>query len=314
MSEQPSQALTETLAQYPFTRPVARLLRHNENLTYAVEDGPRRYLLRVHREAKGLDFSMFRGGFDRATLVESELELLRRLQEAGGLRLQRPVANAAGRYATRLTNGETASVLTWLKGETLASGIPDARQAERLGRLLARLHRAAEGLAPLRRCRYDGAFVDRVQAGLDAAFQDGHFAAAPYRQMKALCALLGTLLDREQSRFQLVHGDLSRSNLLDGAEGLAAIDFSMAGYSLPELDVGDLLCACGDRWAAPLLAGYAAEGGRPLEREAIELFYAFSVVGYVAIHHGALWTQDSFGRNLERWSGTIFAPLLARRS
>ncbi len=312
MSDGPNRLLEEALAQYPFARPAARLIRHNENITYAVEDGPHSYLLRIHRESERLDFSFFRGELDRKTLVESEMELLRLLNATGRLRVQRPVANAAGESVTRLRSGDVASVLTWLEGETLASAVPDPPLAEQLGRLLARLHQAAGKLPPLRRCWYDGAFVDRIRTNLAGACADGHFSGPCYRQMEAICTRLKAVLLRESSRFQLVHGDCGRSNILQGGESLSPIDFSMSGYCLPELDVGDLLCSLGyEAWRAPLLAGYAAECGTQLEESVVALFHAFSVVGYVAIHHRLLWRQEAFQRNLERWSAAIFTPLLA---
>ena len=67
-------------------------------MTYAVSDGGKKYLLKIHRAADGLDFSMNYGDIPREAFIESEIELLIKLHNTGNLETQFPIKNISGEY------------------------------------------------------------------------------------------------------------------------------------------------------------------------------------------------------------------------
>jgi len=169
--------LEEALGFYNFANPKPEFIRHNENITYSVEDENKKYLLRIHSEADGLDFSFFRGNFSREVLITSEIDILNDLNTKNTISLQRPVKNKAGHYISRLRNGLIVTVLSWLDGETLYGMEFTKEIVYKVGQMTAVFHKAAKKLPRLNRCYYDNEFVDKILTELKYANELNHIPA-----------------------------------------------------------------------------------------------------------------------------------------
>lgn len=94
--------LDEAMKNYNFKHPEAILIRHNENMTYLVEDDNKRFLLRIHKTVDGLDLSAGCRNIPRHKLIDSEIELLNLLGNAGTINTQFPIKNKYNEYITYL--------------------------------------------------------------------------------------------------------------------------------------------------------------------------------------------------------------------
>ena len=105
MDTDKNKLLTEVIGFYDFVNPKAEFIRHNENITYSIEDGQTKFLLRIHEEAEGLDFSFSRGELTRELLISNEIDLLDRLHNKNSLITQKPVENRDNQYSSHTTRG-----------------------------------------------------------------------------------------------------------------------------------------------------------------------------------------------------------------
>ena len=69
MSYSPKTSRVLWLDLINFKNPKTEFIRHNENISYSIEDGAKMYLLRIDVEAEGLDFSSSQGGLSRELLI-----------------------------------------------------------------------------------------------------------------------------------------------------------------------------------------------------------------------------------------------------
>jgi hypothetical protein len=63
--------IEEALQHYNFNKPHAKLIRHNENMTYLVDDEESKYVLRIHKSLEGLDLSKGSSNRTRELLVHT---------------------------------------------------------------------------------------------------------------------------------------------------------------------------------------------------------------------------------------------------
>lgn len=54
---------------YDFENPIVKFNRHNENITYSIEDVRKKYLLRIYMEAQKLNFTFFKKGVFRKLFI-----------------------------------------------------------------------------------------------------------------------------------------------------------------------------------------------------------------------------------------------------
>ncbi len=302
--------INEALEFYDFTEPKAEFIRHNENITYSVVDGTKKYLLRIHAEAEGLDFSFFRGDFNRKVLIKSEVDLLNELSKAKDITVQSPVVNKNGEYLSCLKDGNIATVLTWLEGETLVSVDMTKELAFKIGEMVAKLHNSFYTLSHFNRCAYDETFIDKFTAEARAAKEQCHIKEEHYIEIERVLIRLKEILLKEKDNFVIVHSDFSKSNMIYSEGLVSPIDFSMCGYGVREQDIGDLLCVIEENEIVEeLIKGYDSNGKFKINREYMDIFKASSIIGYILIHHNNLYNNEKFQANMERWCKTIFSVI-----
>lgn len=300
--------LEQALAAYGL-KGRAELIRHNENRTYRVRSPRGDVLLRIHQRREGFSLGVLERGMDPKRLIAGEMALVAALSRE--MPLQRPLTNRAGALVTDL-EGTTATALTWLPGQTLEQRPPDMQTYRRLGGMLARMHAAMAALGEsLPRYRYDAALVRGVGRRLEA---DSALGRISPEQMETLRRAVEVIAERVQAEpAQLVHADLSSSNLLLTERGLVPIDFGLSGYGPWIMDLGFLLTQHGDPAAREaIVQGYEERGDRVDPRRA-EPYFALSILLFMATHGDMCATWPDYGDHIDRWSRETFLPLIQDR-
>jgi len=311
MASYTTELLTEAIGFYDFTNPKAEFIRHNENITYAIEDGQNKYLLRIHEEAEGLDFSFSRGELSRELLISSEIELLNSLFHSNDLIVQKPVKNKGNQYLTRLNNGTITTVLSWINGDTLYRKELSEPTVYKIGQMIAMLHHSTRVLPRLHRCVYDEVIADMLLSETQVAKDLKHIGVGICEKFITLINETKKLLLRQKEDFIIIHADLSKSNMVDNGFSISPIDFSMSGYGSPELEIGGLFFDIEDsKLRLALLSGYESVAGSILNKEYLSMYEAYSVIWYILIHHQQWGTDEKFQKKIERLTANTLDPLL----
>ncbi len=304
--------IKEALLNYSFTAPKAVLIRHNENMTYEITDGQNRYLLRIHKPADGLDFSFQCGNIPKKIYIESEIELLLKLGANSDILLQRPVKNKHGLYITSLSSGEYATVLLWVEGEVMTNIGISNNVAYEIGKRIARLHNQLKELPHMNRYSYDETMISRVLNEITLAYNLRHLGEQHYQCISTYLLNLSGFLKEHKKDFILVHADVSKSNLLYYSNQIIPIDFSLSGYSLPEMDLADISCSLNDITLTPhIIKGYQSIGTYSPNESYVDLYSALSIILYIAYHHSQFHDDEKSQKSLDRWTQTIIKPALS---
>ena len=83
----------------------------------------------------------------------------------------------------------------------------------RIGLLAAELHRCAKGFRGFPAISYDGRHVERIGEKLRALEGNG-LDCVSCRALERACDAVGTALRKAEGEFQMLHADLSLSNIL----------------------------------------------------------------------------------------------------
>ena len=301
MQTQITELLTESIGFYDFRNPKVEFIRHNENITYSIEDGANRYLLRIHLEAEGLDFSFSRGGLSRELLILSEIELLNSLCCKSDLIFQKPVKNKQNQYVTKLNNRTMVTVLSWINGDTLYGKEFSEPLLYRIGHMVAVLHQSTRVLPSLNRCAYDDVIADMFLSEAKIAKDLKHIDACTYEKFITIIMKTKKALFSQKNDFIIIHADLSKSNMIDNGTTISPIDFSMSGYGPPELELGGLYFDIGhNNLRFALLSGYESVAGLELNKDYLNIYEAFSVIWYILIHHKQWGTDDRYQKKISR--------------
>lgn len=311
MDTHTTELLTEVIESYSFGNPKAEFIRHNENITYSIEDGRERYLLRIHEEAEGLDFSFSRGKLSRELLVSSEMELLNNLSNNNNLLVQKPIKNKDNQYITRLSNGTIASVLSWINGDTLHGKELSEPLVYKIGQMIAILHQSTRALPRLNRCVYDDVVADMFLSETKIAKDLKHIDACVCEKFVTIINKMKKILLSQKDDFIIIHADLSKSNMVDNGITISPIDFSMSGYGSKELELGSLYFDISDnKLRLALISGYESVAGYKLNKDYLNMYEAYSVIWYILIHHKQWGTDDKFQKKIERLTSVTLDPLL----
>ena len=165
-------ALTaEALAHYRLASPQTEFIRHNENITCRIMDGSDTYVLRIRRPTEGFSLKIFGNKATAQQLMRGETELLLHLARADLFPVQVPVFTKDGEPVCLLSDGSPACLLRWIEGEPLTSE-DGGLYARALGRLAARIHKAAKGFAGIR-LRYSHDLVSAMRVELKRSIECG---------------------------------------------------------------------------------------------------------------------------------------------
>ncbi|HVR99922.1 MAG TPA: amino acid adenylation domain-containing protein [Thermoanaerobaculia bacterium] len=284
------------LAAYDLREPQITLLDQKKNVTFRVETqapggGTERFLLRL----------CHLGGYNREEIL-SELTWLTYLRHREGLLVPEPVAARDGSLVTWSEDaageagedaGEAAenaeprwcALFRWVPGEVL-QGVLTPANIERVGALLAKLHRCSERFVPppgFARPRWD---CDRLfgTGEVIPSEIDEPLITKRGREIldEAAAAVRETVrrLGEGPAVFGIIHKDLEPDNTVVWQGELHAIDFADAGWGWYLYDMAASLLPLREKKGFPemraaFLRGYRSV--RPVSAEHEELLETFTI-------------------------------------
>ena len=288
MTTQIYQAFAQSaLRQYPISAYTLQFLRHNENLTYRVQDTTRgsAYVLRIHLPR----YKGFQGLQQHKLALQSEISWLRALKQETDIPVQRPLLNLSQEFVTMLespfdTNMIPCTLLTWVSGQPFSQEAPyGERLAYTLGELMAKLHAHAQTWSPpepFLRVSYDAQLLQEALTDLNVGVQQGVVNADDARHAteaaEYIVALLETLSKTSDS-FGMIHADFPNGNVLVQGKTLIPIDFSLSGRGPYLLDMGICLSNLQQSLRMPYLEGYG-ESLSETQHHQIEAFIIMMIL------------------------------------
>ncbi len=299
----------EALQQYAIEYEKCELIRHNENMTYNIDD---RYLLRIHRSKEGFTTSVMHEEIDACRLHNAEAEFLLHLKK-NGLYVQTPVKNRKNEFITILKDKTPATVLTWIPGRTLEKEDLNETTGYQLGVMLRSMHKAAQGFSSCDTYRYDKAVCDRLSKMFEDAPRNETIESRYYEIIVQTIACIRTKLKEAEPDFLCLHSDLSLSNVLLTGQGLVPIDFSLFGVSSPLLDFGSFYCFTQEeKIRDSMIKGYEEKGEVSLNKDEIKLYFAFQILLGIGLHYELWYKEEWFCKRLPKWCQETFEPVLER--
>lgn len=296
--------LNNILLQYDMPYAKADFIRHNENMTYCI-DG--KYLLRIHKSKLGFNSAHFDSDVNTMKRHENELEFLMHLN-ANGLYVQLPIKNTEDKLVTVHKDGTVATMLTWLPGRTLSKDDLTEQFGYDLGKMLGRMHRAAEGYHANEVINYDQKLCQKLISLLSTYCNNGKLDKKYFESMSNALELIGDRLKQSESIF--LHSDLSLSNILITDKGLVPIDFSLFGYSSPMLDLGSVFCFInGADCRKSIITGYEEVTGVIVNESEITYYVAFQILLGIVLHYELWVNEDWFAKGLSEWCYNNFDKL-----
>lgn len=305
--------IEEALTYYAFHNPETVLLRHNENMTYQVKDEEGSYVLRIHKPVDGFQLELLRMGKSPLSLIQGEMAVLDYLGQYPALGTQQVIRNKQGHAVTLLPDGTPLTVLRWVNGDTLETVPMKTDLAYGLGEMLGRLHRILSGMPrQVIRYGYDGRLLARMHREAATAERMGHLTPRQYGIVEKTLVYMQDSITVSSLPNLLVHADLGKSNLLYDGTKLIPIDFSLSGYSLPEMDISSAFGHINDvDLNREVLRGYRAVSRFSIDEKQLDVFMCFQVLLFVLCQHMRIAGEAWFPLKMEGWCEEHFLPLIS---
>jgi len=305
--------IEKALEEYEFYNPKAEFIRHNENITYKISDDKVIYLLRIHQPVKGFSLDLYQKDGSASDYILGEMKLLD-FMKCSKTRLQVPVKNKKGNLVSFVDN-TPITVLKWIEGNIVQN--IDESKAYQIGQLIAGLHQdfveSKIHEQEFKRYMYDEACLLDIIDELNLAKKLGHINELSRDLLISVCYEIITCMTNLDKRvdYGYIHSDLSKDNLIESQQNMIPIDFSLSGYGYYTMDVAFILCQIKDNTTKKTLVdAYENKMAVKLSIRDLEVFYAFGVLLYIACQHEKIHKLDWFVEKLEKWSETIFYPLV----
>ena len=295
--------IQEALSYYNITAPDAELLRHNENLTYRIGN---EYLLQIHEPVEGFSAEFFYDGVERIEVYKSELAFQEHLKNQG-MQIREAVENCHGERITKLQNGTYVTVSKWLEGESLDKLELKDEICYQIGEMLARLHQKAKGfqISPVK--SYDKQHCECTKNRIQVLEANG-LSTGYSTIMQRACECAGEVLEKTRDEFQMIHGDLSASNILQTSDGLVPIDFSFFGMGHPMYDLAVLFGNISGLVRRQKIAeGYRNAGGT-INYEVLDACFVLTLLDCLGIHYEQWSKQNWFVPRMQRWHKENLEP------
>lgn len=301
--------LRDALQRYGLTGAKAEFIRHNENMTYCIDD---KFLLRIHKSKIGFSTLPFYKDVDIIKNRENELKFLEHIK-SNGFYVQSPIRNDENKLVTVLGDGTVATMLTWYPGRILDKGDLSEALGYKLGEMLGKVHIAAKGYNSDYSFKYDKMLCRRLQGFLFDLFMSQRLDNKYYEIMSNTLELIGDKLEQSKDQYIHLHSDLSLSNILITNEGLKPIDFSLFGLSTPMLDFGSIYCFVDDEnCRISIVKGYEEITGCKINTDEIDIYFVLQILLGIVLHYELWINEDWFCKRLPKWCNEIFIPLLKK--
>ncbi len=283
----------EAMKQYDLEYSKVSFIRHSENLTYRIfsKSKDESYLLRIHFPLSGI---IDKEWLDEK-IINSELLWLKSLSETTDIRVQIPVANKLGNLVTKVNhdgNEIFCTLLTWIVGIVrYEDDTYTSLQAEKLGSLLAKIHRHSENWNLPKD-------FDRPTYNLNSLQEDFEklkninnelliFDKESELSIQKAIDKIGVFLEKDKklNNWGLIHADLCENNYILNEEYLSPIDFSLCSFGSYTYDITvSLLHLKSELWS------YFFKGYRKYRsinnnlKESIEAYIIAALIGPWAFH------------------------------
>lgn len=301
--------LNDALQRYGLTGAKAELIRHNENMTYCIDD---KFLLRIHKSKTGFSTAPFYKDMDVIKNRENELRFLEHLKSSG-LYVQSPIMNNDDKLVTILRDGTAVTMLTWLPGRIMDKSELSESFGYKLGKMLGKVHIAAKSYKADCSLKYDKKLCQRLQELLFDLLKKERIDNKYYETMNDSLELIGDKLQQTEAEYIYVHSDLSLSNILITDDGLIPIDFSLFGYSNPMLDFGSIYCFVDNiDCRNSIVKGYEDTTCCKINTDEIDIYFALQILLGIVLHYESWINEEWFCKRLPEWCDEIFIPLLKK--
>ncbi|MFK0525459.1 phosphotransferase enzyme family protein [Paenibacillus illinoisensis] len=299
----------DAITRYPLRKPSASFIRHNENLTYRIMDeaSGQKYLLRIHKAA----YASMTGIQHTRPALEAEMSLLHELKSSTGLRVQKPVRNSSGDWVTVcfLENGEEicCTMLEWIEGRDIQQGEQlTTEQIHDLGMQMQTLHQygrvqdrpdttntgseAKDGWTGQNEVRPSyGSIKENLNmlGQLEEGVRLGVFTPEDFALIRETFGKINNQLEAYPigpETWGVIHGDITRGNLLVTEQGISMIDFCLYGYGYYLFDAAGAALIFHGEERDIFLSGYTKPTA-PLTKQEIRLMEGFMLIftfGYYA--------------------------------
>jgi len=285
----------QIIKNYSMEKPVVSYIRHNENLTYHVVDeaSGQKYLLRIHQAA----YASMSGIQHTPPALEAEMNLLHELNATTALRVQHPVRNVSGDWVTLWTSEAgkeiCCTVLEWIEGRDIQQGERlTTEQIYDLGAQLQMLHQYGRVQNQTDRTKvrpaYGNVHENLVMLGqLEEGVRLGIFTTEDFDLLLETFENINKQLatyPQHAETWGIIHGDITRNNLLITDQGISMIDFCLHGYGYYLFDAGGAALMFNREERDLFLSGYTKQIA-PLTDRDIRLMEGFMLIftlGYYA--------------------------------
>lgn len=255
----------EVLSLYPVSNADIEFIRHNENITYRVNDKlhDKIYILRIHKPSTegllGIQHT-YEG-------LKSEIQILQGINVDNVIKVQKPVANCQGEYVTECSfNADPcyATLLEWIDGSPLTIQEDNIDEiAFALGENLGLFHEFSLQFKPegdFTRPIYD---LDRIDMAIDElkyGVEIELYSREHYEIIKEVLTLVKNQIKELESRgnaWGLIHADMQLGNIIMNNGKPCFIDFCLSGFGYYLFDVGSLATILPDSLRNTFLRGYS---------------------------------------------------------
>lgn len=295
----------EILEQYGLRGKQVQLIRHNENMTFCVEE---KYLLRIHKSIDGLVLGDFSMDHDPKEMRQNELKILQYLGE-NGLDVQSPILNDNGNLVSFTKEGIPATLLTWMPGRIIEKEDITDDLCYEIGGMIGKLHELLAGFPKVARFFYDEQACMRLEQRLSYLAEKCAIDAESGEYMsKALTVIAEEFFQNKEAHI-LTHTDFSLSNILITRNGLVPIDFSLCGYAHPMMDLAGIYCNInGIAHRQKVAEGYEQAGG-VIDLHALDCCFALNILLFIVSRAEMCQQEEWFTKRLVRWCKETFEPL-----
>lgn len=299
----------EILREYNLNVQEVKLLRHNENMTYKVLAAEGEYVLRINQAVETMNLSMLLGDTRPEELIDGEMQLLECLCKNTDLGIQKPVRNREGKLVTQ-KNGVCATLLKWAPGECMNKQAVDAKQAYKIGAMVAEIHNAVK-IDGISRYSYGVDMVERMQKVYDTILQKGEPDEQIFATIQKVIDKIKELLEARVCEFVMIHNDLGESNLLCSNQGIVPIDFSLSGVCIREMDLASLFLHFEDKEIKDaILQGYNSKADCLTNVEHIDVCLGYQLLIFILSQFEMICSQGWFTEALHYWDEEVFQRIV----
>lgn len=304
--------INEAVKHYNFSDCKFELIRHNENMTYKITNDNKNYILRIHKPVKGFNLDFLRNGKGQNELIESEIKILEYLSEKSSINTQHVIKNMNGNSITVLDNGLLVTVLEWINGETLENVDITNEIAFKIGIMIGKIHNAFSEIGTLNRYEYDERLLLKMISECDEALIKKHLDERQADIIKNTLEFMRNYILKSKKQYVLVHADLSKSNLIYNDNEIIPIDFSLSGYSLPEMDLASVFSNINDdKLNEEILNGYISTCNDEVDMKGIDIFFCFQILLFIISQHDKFGKESWFLEKVNEWCEEKFKPLIS---